>query len=141
MNDTRPVRTPRAARASLRLAQVSEPALEQGLDLHKITAARMTGSEFRRGLRQRGHGSRAVGVGFVRTGARCLRGQALADRLVDWRDSCWRCRRPIVPGQLWTVVSNGEAVARFHQSCHGEWLGQQEALARRAMGLDRSERP
>jgi integrase len=23
---------------------------------------------------------------------------------VDWRDSCWRYRRAIVPGQLWTVV-------------------------------------
>ena len=46
----------------------------------------------------------------------------IRDRLVDWRDSCWRCRRPIVPGQLWTAVSNGEAVARFHQPCHAEWL-------------------
>ena len=35
----------------------------------------------------------------------------IRDRLVDGRDSCWRCRRPIVLGQLWTAVSNGEAVA------------------------------
>jgi hypothetical protein len=61
----------------------------------------------------------------------------IRDRLVDWRDSCWRCRRPIVPGQLWTAVSNGEAVARFHKPCHAQWLTEQEALARRALGLDR----
>jgi hypothetical protein len=64
----------------------------------------------------------------------------IRDRLVDGRRSCWRCRRPIVPGQLWTAVSNGEAVARFHQPCHAEWLVQQELAARQAMGLDRSER-
>jgi hypothetical protein len=32
-------------------------------------------------------------------------------------------------------------VARFHQDCHGAWLAQQKIAARRAMGLDRSERP
>jgi hypothetical protein len=63
------------------------------------------------------------------------------DRLLDWRDSCWHCRKPIVPGQLWTAVSNGEAVVRFHQPCHAEWLAEQEVAARRALGLDRSERP
>ena len=60
----------------------------------------------------------------------------IRDRLVDWRDSCWRCRKPIVVGQLWTVVSNGEVTARFHQPCHAEWLAQQEVAARRALGLD-----
>ena len=39
----------------------------------------------------------------------------IRDRLIDWRDRCWRCRKPIIVGQLWTVVSNGEVTARFHQ--------------------------
>jgi hypothetical protein len=64
----------------------------------------------------------------------------IRDRLVDWRDSCWRCRRPIIPGQLWTVVSNGEAVAQFHQECATIWLMEWEAMALKALGLDRSER-
>ena len=59
----------------------------------------------------------------------------IRDQLVDWRDSCWRCRKPIVVGQRWTAVTNGEAVARFHEPCHGEWLAQQEARARQALGL------
>ena len=59
----------------------------------------------------------------------------IRDRLVDWRDNCRHCRKPIVVGQLWTVVSNGEVTARFHEPCHGEWLAQQEAAARRALGL------
>jgi hypothetical protein len=60
--------------------------------------------------------------------------------LVDWPDSWWRCRKPIVPGQIWIPVSNGEVTARFHQPCHDEWRTQQEVAARRAMGLDRSKR-
>ena len=65
------------------------------------------------------------------------RRQSIRDRLVDWRDSCWRCRRPIVVGQIWTVVSNGEVAARFsHRDCQGEWLAQQETAARLALGLD-----
>jgi hypothetical protein len=71
---------------------------------------------------------------------RTLRNQArinkwIRDRLVDWRDNCWRCRKPIVPGHLWTVVSNGEVTARFHDPCHAEWRVQQEMLARKALGL------
>jgi hypothetical protein len=27
----------------------------------------------------------------------------IRDRLIDWRDNCWCCRRPIVVGQIWTV--------------------------------------
>ena len=47
----------------------------------------------------------------------------IADRLIDWPPtSCLHCRKPIIVGQLWTVVSNGEVTARFHQDCHGEWL-------------------
>jgi hypothetical protein len=49
----------------------------------------------------------------------------IRDRLIDWHDSCWHCRKPIVVGQAWTVVSNGEVVARrrcpmsaqFHAAC------------------------
>jgi hypothetical protein len=62
----------------------------------------------------------------------------IRDRLVDWRDSCWRCRKPIVVGQVWTVVTNGEVSARFHQRCRDEWRVQEEVAARRAMGLDRN---
>ena len=54
----------------------------------------------------------------------------VANRLIDWPPtSCLHCRRPIVPGQLWTVVSNGEVTARVHQDCHGAWLAQQEVFA------------
>ena len=35
--------------------------------------------------------------------------------------SCLRCRKPIVAGQDWQEVSNGEARARFHRTCHAEW--------------------
>jgi hypothetical protein len=58
------------------------------------------------------------------------------DRLIDWPPtSCLHCRKPIVPGQLWTVVSNGEVTARFHQDCHSGWLAEQEVAARRALVL------
>ena len=60
----------------------------------------------------------------------------IADRLIDWPpESCLHCRKPIIVGQLWTVVSNGEVTARFHEPCHAEWLGQQEDAARLALGL------
>jgi hypothetical protein len=60
----------------------------------------------------------------------------IANRLIDWPpESCLHCRKPIIAGQLWTVVSNGEVGARFHEPCHGEWLEVQEAAARRALGL------
>ena len=69
-------------------------AFEQGLDLHKITAARMTGKapeevtdEERRGAKAVNFGATygigaaalvQIGVGLVRTRPRCLRSQALA---------------------------------------------------------------
>jgi hypothetical protein len=60
----------------------------------------------------------------------------IADKLIDRPPShCLRCRKPIIVGQTWTAVANGEAAARFHQSCHGVWLEQQEFAARRALGL------
>jgi hypothetical protein len=65
----------------------------------------------------------------------------IASTLIDWPPtSCLHCRKPIIVGQIWTVVSIGEVTARFHQDCHSAWLAQQEALARKALGLDRSER-
>jgi hypothetical protein len=61
----------------------------------------------------------------------------IACRLIDWPPaSCLHCRKPIVPGQIWAVVSNGDATARFHQDCHDEWLAEQETLARQALGLE-----
>ena len=60
----------------------------------------------------------------------------IANQLIDWPPtSCLNCRKPIVPGQLWVPVSNGEFTARFHEPCHAEWLIKQELAARRAMGL------
>jgi hypothetical protein len=60
----------------------------------------------------------------------------IRDRLVDWCDSCWRCRKPIIVGHAWVAVSNREVTARFHQNCHAEWRAEQEAAARQALGLD-----
>ena len=61
----------------------------------------------------------------------------IAASLISWPpDRCLHCRRPIIPGQTWTAVSNGEVTARFHEPCHVEWLAQQEIAARRALGLD-----
>jgi hypothetical protein len=60
----------------------------------------------------------------------------IRDRVtVDWRDSCWRCRKPIVVGQRWAAVAGEGVIARFHQNCHREWLAEQETLARKALGL------
>jgi hypothetical protein len=64
----------------------------------------------------------------------------IRQRLIDWRDSCWQCRKPIAVGQRWAAVGGDGVIARFHQDCHREWLAQQEATARRALGLNRSER-
>jgi hypothetical protein len=60
----------------------------------------------------------------------------IADRLIDWPPtSCLHCRKPIIVGQAWTVLCNGEVSARFHKDCYDEWLEQQEAFARRALGF------
>jgi hypothetical protein len=60
----------------------------------------------------------------------------ITDRLIDWPPtSCLHCRKPIVAGRPWAIVANGEVSARFHESCHREWLAAQEALARKALGL------
>jgi hypothetical protein len=50
--------------------------------------------------------------------------------------SCLRCRTPIVAGAAWEEVSNGEARARFHRTCHAEWRAEREAAARQALGLE-----
>jgi hypothetical protein len=60
----------------------------------------------------------------------------IADSLIDWApSSCLHCRKAIIPGQQWIDVARGEALARFHQDCHGEWLAQQEVAARKALGF------
>jgi hypothetical protein len=60
----------------------------------------------------------------------------IADKIISWPPThCLHCRKPIVPGQIWTAVTNGDATARFHQTCHGDWLAQQEVAARKAIGL------
>jgi hypothetical protein len=50
-------------------------------------------------------------------------------------DRCLGCRRPIVYGARWTEVVNDNARARFHADCLPVWRAQQEAAARKAMGL------
>ena len=60
----------------------------------------------------------------------------IRNRLVDYPlAACLRCRTPIIAGQDWQEVSNGEARARFHRTCHAEWRAEQEAAARQALGL------
>jgi hypothetical protein len=49
--------------------------------------------------------------------------------------ACLLCRKPIAPGAAWEEVSNGEARARFHRTCHAEWRTEREAAARQAQGL------
>jgi hypothetical protein len=63
----------------------------------------------------------------------------IRDRLVAaWPGGCWQCRRPFAPGQKFIDVRGDDVTVRFHQSCHAGWLAQQETLARKAMGLERT---
>jgi hypothetical protein len=65
----------------------------------------------------------------------------VAAQIVAWRpDNCFHCRRPIVYGAKWVELVNDNNRARFHFDCAPVWRAQREAAARRAMGLDRSER-
>jgi hypothetical protein len=60
----------------------------------------------------------------------------VAGHLIEWpRERCLGCRQPVVVGQVWIDVTNGDARARFHQKCHRVWLADQEALARKTIGL------
>jgi hypothetical protein len=60
----------------------------------------------------------------------------VAAHLIEWpREHCLGCRQPVVVGQEWIDVTNGDARARFHQKCHRVWLADQEALARKTIGL------
>jgi hypothetical protein len=62
----------------------------------------------------------------------------VAAHLIEWpREHCLGCRKPVVTGQEWIDVTNGEARARFHQECHRVWVADQEALARKTIGLSR----
>ena len=61
----------------------------------------------------------------------------IRNRLIAWPlASCFGCRKPIVAGAAWEEVSNGEARARFHRTCHAEWRTEREAAARQALGLE-----
>jgi hypothetical protein len=65
----------------------------------------------------------------------------IRDRLaVDWRGSCWQCRKPFAFGQKFIDVGGAEVTVRFHQQCESEWRVQQESAARRALGLERATR-
>jgi hypothetical protein len=48
---------------------------------------------------------------------------------------CWHCRRPFIVGQKFVDVRGDEVIVRFHAQCESEWRREQEAAARRAMGL------
>ena len=60
----------------------------------------------------------------------------VADTLIDWpQDSCLKCRNPIIAGQKWIDVTNGDARARFHKDCEPVWRAERETLARKTIGL------
>jgi hypothetical protein len=60
----------------------------------------------------------------------------IADHLIDWpQEHCLGCRKRVVAGQDWIDVTNGDARARFHRECHPKWCAEQEALARKTIGL------
>jgi hypothetical protein len=64
----------------------------------------------------------------------------IRNRLINYPlASCLLCRKPIIAGQDWQEVSNGDtnARARFHRTCHAEWRTEREAAARQALGLAR----
>jgi hypothetical protein len=54
---------------------------------------------------------------------------------------CFLCRRPFVAGAAWEEASNGEVRMRFHRDCHTPWRAEQEAAARRALGLPAEPEP
>jgi hypothetical protein len=60
----------------------------------------------------------------------------VAAHLIEWpREHCLGCRERVLVGQEWLDVTNGDERARFHTECHRVWLAEQEALARRTIGL------
>ena len=61
----------------------------------------------------------------------------IRDRLVYWDSSCCHCRRPVIPGQLRTLLSGDNGKSKFHQECAAVWLTEQEPAAVRALGLER----
>ncbi len=57
-------------------------------------------------------------------------------RIISWPpDNCLHCRRPIVYGAKWVEAVSDNDRARFHADCLPVWKLQQEAAARRALGL------
>jgi hypothetical protein len=60
----------------------------------------------------------------------------IRNRPIAWPlASCFGCRKPIVAGAAWEEVSNSEARASFHRTCHAEWRTEREAAARQGLGL------
>jgi hypothetical protein len=100
--------------------QVGRDAVYEISDLDRFIDARLAAAPLRRALSP---ADQARVASWVR------------GRLIDWpRDNCLHCRKPIT-AHPWIDVRNGEAMARFHQSCHDSWRAEQERLARRALGL------
>jgi hypothetical protein len=65
----------------------------------------------------------------------------VASRIVNWPSiNCFGCKLPIVVGAKWVDLVCDDNRARFHSDCEPAWRTQQEVAARRALGLDRSER-
>ena len=63
----------------------------------------------------------------------------VTSRIISWPpDNCFCCKRPIVYGAKWVELVNDNERARFHFDCAPAWRAEQEALAPRAMGLDRN---
>jgi hypothetical protein len=59
----------------------------------------------------------------------------IASNIIAWERSCLGCRKSIVVGQAWTVLSNGESTARFHAPCKEKWLAEMEERALKALGF------
>ena len=64
-------------------------------------------------------------------------GRAQRLRLLDDRPACGKCVRASgLIYRSWQEVSNGEARARFHRTCHADWRTERKAAARQALGLE-----
>jgi hypothetical protein len=61
----------------------------------------------------------------------------VAARIVDWpSSSCFGCKGPIVYGAKWVELVCDDNRARFHSDCEPVWRAEQEALARKVLGID-----
>jgi hypothetical protein len=68
---------------------------------------------------------------------RTLIARWVAARIVTWLpDRCFHCKGPIIYGAKWVDVVSDKGRARFHADCLPVWKVQQEAAARRALGMN-----